>query len=559
MMGGPAVAGRRFRVPAVSRGLLACLVLLLLTGGLAGALGRTAPAPARLAGNATPTWPNLLRDATDLGPSTAPGVSLVATLRPGGTRPLARWAGRHGLRLVRSGMGSATLTGSAPALQAALHLAIHAYRSPAGTTFTAAAEAPAVPPGLRRAVRGLGRISGYTGVEPAAAITPRLVPQGGLTPNELLRAYNAVPLVRAGDGGQGQTVVFFEVDAYSPRSLEAFAAKFHLPPFQVTTVGGQAPGGDQVESDMDIETVHEIAPQAHLVYVNLLRFASSPQASFGSLFVAAAQQVAHAYPGAVWSASLLACETSFAAADAEALDSAVSAAEGHGTTFFAASGDAGGLDCTPHADWGVWPGAAGEGVGIPAALPSVTGVGGTTLSVSAAGDYVGERTWTAPTMSQGTGGGVSRLIARPSYQTGPGVAASGVPPRFREVPDVSADADNALSGTAIISAGASSSGNPDTATAGGGTSLATPIWAALTALMNTYLEQHGGHAVGFINPILYHFLANPPRFPAFHDVTVGANDFWSAGPGYDMVTGVGSPDTANLTQDLLELQKGGHS
>jgi kumamolisin len=528
--------------------------VLTMAGAAAGwsaSAGGAAPATAA----ARPaTWANLLAAASDLGPSRAAGLSLLTDLSPHGASKLRDWAASHDLRVDDVAHRSATLTGSAAALDAALGVSVDRFETPGGTTFTASTTDPEVPSALQSAVRGLGRISTYDPVRPAVAVAPDFVPAGGLTPAETLRAYNATPLTSSGIDGAGQTVVFFEVDAFDQASLDDYAAKFHLPAFRVAVDGGMSRSADEVESDMDIETVHGLAPQAKLVYVNLAAFAPSPNASFGATFVAAAQQVSRTYPGAVWSASLSACETQFTGADLEAFDATISAAESHGTTFYASSGDSGGLDCTPSADWGVWPGDAGRGVGIPAALPFVTGVGGTTLSVTATGDYVGETTWTQPSMSQGTGGGVSRFIPRPGYQSGPGVSAS-----HREVPDVSADADNNASGTAIISVGASSNHNPDTATAGGGTSLATPIWAALTALMDGYLERHGGHAIGFINPVLYQFLTHSPQFPPFHDITRGSNDFYSSRPGYDAVTGVGSPNTANLTQDLLAAQKASRS
>ena len=89
---------------------------------------------------------------------------------------------------------------------------------------------------------------------------------------------------------------------------------------------------------------------------------------------------------------------------------------------------------------------------------------------------------------------------------------------------------------------------------GGGTSLAAPVWAGLTALINDFLQQHGGNPVGDLNPLLYRIANQAPR-PAFRDITQGANAVARAGPGYDLTTGLGTPDVENLTKDLFVLQK----
>ena len=88
---------------------------------------------------------------------------------------------------------------------------------------------------------------------------------------------------------------------------------------------------------------------------------------------------------------------------------------------------------------------------------------------------------------------------------------------------------------------------------GGGTSQSAPIWAGLAAVMNQYLIANGGHAIGDLNPLLYRIAAGA-MLPAFRDVTLGGNAVDSAGPGYDLVTGLGTPDVDNLVRNLLVLQ-----
>ena len=89
--------------------------------------------------------------------------------------------------------------------------------------------------------------------------------------------------------------------------------------------------------------------------------------------------------------------------------------------------------------------------------------------------------------------------------------------------------------------------------AAGGTSLATPEWAAMTALIDQHLRSAGRKPAGFANPLLYQLYRSSPRYRPFHDVTVGSNDYYPAGPGYDMVTGLGTPDAWNLARDLAPL------
>lgn len=349
--------------------------------------------------------------------------------------------------------------------------------------------------------------------------------------------------------------MFFEVDGYSPKDLGTYAAHFGLPQFadplpHLGALGLKAEG----ESAMDIEVAHAIAPDARLVYVDLLSFGgrdTSPASQFEQAF----STVMRRYPGAIWSISLGQCEDLFSSTDLKAVNHAVEAAELGGTTAFVASGDSGGLECLgAHDDI---PSIPAEGISFPGDLPNVTSVGGTTLDVTGSGSYVGETSWSEPLLSQGSTGGQSTLFTKPSWQSGPGVissysdgatcaAPSGT--YCREVPDVSADAAP-TTGAAIRF--------KSTWLTNGGTSLAAPEWAAFTALTDEYLRSVGDRPVGFANPLLYKLANGPRRFPPFHGVAAGANDFYPVTSGYNMVTGLGTPDVWNLTRDLVPLLKGG--
>jgi kumamolisin len=89
---------------------------------------------------------------------------------------------------------------------------------------------------------------------------------------------------------------------------------------------------------------------------------------------------------------------------------------------------------------------------------------------------------------------------------------------------------------------------------GGGTSQSAPIWAGLAAVMNQYLVASGGDLLGDLNPYLYRMAIGAP-FPAFRDIVLGGNAVDSAGPGYDLVSGLGTPDVDNMVRNLLILQR----
>ena len=91
---------------------------------------------------------------------------------------------------------------------------------------------------------------------------------------------------------------------------------------------------------------------------------------------------------------------------------------------------------------------------------------------------------------------------------------------------------------------------------GGGTSQSAPIWAGITALINQYLQQQGLKPAGFLNPALYKIANSTSAQPALYDVTKGTNLYYPATPGYDMATGLGTPDAWALAQDLAAYQQG---
>jgi kumamolisin len=294
---------------------------------------------------------------------------------------------------------------------------------------------------------------------------------------------------------------------------------------------------------MDLEVAHAIAPDAQTVVVNARSTVQGDGAyvKIGQLF----DTVDRRFPGAVWSLSIgWGCDALVRAADLAPVQTALGNAQVHGTSAFDASGDTGGLECKGGEDWSSPPGPADIGLDAVASIPAMTSVGGTTLSTDEDGRWLGEEAWVDSPLSQGTSGGVSGLFDRPAWQQRLSIQRDVN--RHRLAPDVSAVADPST-GVRIVF------GRQELI--GAGTSQAAPIWAALTVLMNEFLRAHGGTTLGSLNPMVYRVAAGA-NLPGFRDVAYGGNAVDLAQPGYDLVTGLGSPNVDYLARDLLDVQRG---
>jgi kumamolisin len=487
----------------------------------------------------------LLASSTDLGPSRDDSAQLTVTL-PDAARPasLIEWASAHGIRVRwRPGDAWAIVAGAAQDVATAFEVPVNDYRGRKGQVFYASPQQPSVPEPLRGVVTELGRILGYTPHHEATpGFLPLDVPFQGLRPNALLEAYNANPLAAAGFTGKGTTIVFFSFSGYDQDDLDTFADSSGLPRFTPVLVGGQ-PGPPGAETAMDLEVAHAIAPDAQKVVVNARPTVEGDGAyeKIGQMFESADRQ----FPGAVWSLSIgWGCDALIRAADLAPAEAALATAQKHGTSAFDASGDTGGLECKGGDEWSAPPGPDDVGLDAISSLPAMTSVGGTTLSTDEHGGWMAERAWVDSPLSQGTSGGVSALFARPAWQSALSVERDI---RHRRLaPDVAAVADP-FTGVRIVF------GQQELV--GAGTSQAAPIWAALTVLMNQYLLAHGGQPLGNINPLLYRVAAGANR-PAFRDISFGGNAVDISQPGYDVVTGLGSPNVDYLVGDLLDIQKG---
>jgi kumamolisin len=492
-------------------------------------------------------YANLLASSTDLGPSRLEHAQLTVGLRgPARPEPLMTWAASKRLAVRwQPGEQWAVVEGAPPDVAEAFDVPVHDYRGMQGQVFYASAQQPEVPAAVLNTVSDLGRILGYTPHREARpAMIPLDVPGQGLTPNALLTAYNANPIAAAGITGQGQTIVFFAFSGYDQGDLDDFAAMSGLPPLKPILVGGQ-PSESRAETVMDLEVAHAIAPDARMVVINARPTLDGGRTyeRIAEMFDSANQQ----FPGAVWSLSIgWGCDALITATDLKPVQSALERAHANGTSVFDASGDTGGLECKGGTNWASPPGPDDVGLDAISSLPGVTSVGGTTLSTDANGQWLAEQAWIDSPLSQGTSGGVSKLFPRPVWQRRLTIDRDAGKRQRRLTPDVSALADP-FTGVRIRF--------DQQDLVGAGTSQAAPIWAGLTALMNQYLLVNGGRRLGDINPLLYRVAAGA-NSPGFRDVTLGGNAVDVAIPGYDLVTGLGSPNVELLARDFLDIQRG---
>lgn len=376
----------------------------------------------------------------------------------------------------------------------------------------------------------------------ASARSGRVMP-GGFSPQAVQRAYGVSRLLRKGIDGRGETVVLPETivppvgagDSNIHQSLAAFDKRYHLPPVKLTItrlVGYTAnPAMAMFEEVMDAEAVHTIAPGATIavMLVPIRRVQPSGLGGLGALMRAAAQRgnvVSYSYPE---------CGC-LSAGQRASLNRALRYARDRHVSIFASSGDTGVLG------WGLR-----YGVMAPGDNPLITGVGGTTLAAGRDGAY-SETAWGEdldhPTSTgarlSASGGGISTRYRRPGYQHG--LPAIG---DHRGVPDVAAMSTPGM--TMVIAKNGHVGSTP-----GGGTSLSSPLWAGIAALA----DQEAHRQLGFLNDGLYRIGHSAMYHRAFHDITTGSNTVtmpsgkqitgYSASPGWDPVTGWGSPDAQVL-------------
>ena len=475
-----------------------------------------------------------------------------------------RYLARHGLSVSAEGILTRTYAGSVAAASQAFGTPVMVYRQD-GALFRAPALRPSLPRGLARRVSSIDGLSSRPiahplAGHPAAAATlkscagaSQLQALGrGYQPAQFASpgGYDFQSLLDAGHGGQADTLALIEFSNYTPSNVAAYQACYGttVPITDVPVNGGTTDRSGAGEVQLDEEVAATAAPGLSHIYTYIAP--NDGSTSWGSLIDSIIEDQPTTHTNVV-SISWGDCEYPALFPSMRSDDTEFQLAKAAGLTVVAASGDTGSDDCGP--------GSHTYRVDYPSSSPYVTGVGGTSLHLGTTGSSH-ETTWGHPDSDSGTGGGggASILYPMPSWQSAPGVisadthstcgAANDQP--CREVPDVSFDA-NPLTGYIIYSGGKWR--------LFGGTSAGAPLLAAIIADADSYSIAHGGGRMGgSANPFFYAHAGAP----LFRDITLGSNNIYGlpglypATPGYDMATGLGAPDGAQLAQLLLADTQG---
>ena len=432
------------------------------------------------------------------------------------------FAAAHGLQVVAEDRGRrmVKLGGTVRAMNEAFGVTLHRYEHGSGA-YRGRTGALTIPADLEAVVQGVFGLDN----RPQAKAHFRLrKKKPGIHAQATSQSYSPLQVAKAyefptGVTGTGQCIAVIELGGgYQSTDLTSFFSNLGISAPTVTAVSvdgaTNAPSGDSNgpdgEVELDIEVAGAVAPGAEVAAY----FAPNTDQGFIDAVTAAVHD-AKLKPSVV-SISWGGPESSWTEQSRDALNSACEDASTMGVTVLAASGDNGSSDGdasgTPTVDF-------------PASSPYVLGCGGTKLKITGT-SISSEQAWNELSAGEGaTGGGVSEVFALPSYQQSANVPKA--PNGFvgRGVPDVAGDADPESGYNVVVDGGQ---------TVIGGTSAVAPLWAGLLALVNQSL----GTNAGYVNPLLYAAKAGA----GFHDVTSGSNGQYSAGPGWDACTGLGSPN-----------------
>ncbi len=526
---------------------------------------------------------------------------------------VSAWLQSQGMTVtgIANGRNQMFFQGTAAQIQAALHTQIHNYLVD-GEMHWANATEPSVPAALADIVLGFQNLHNFN-PKPRARFhrveshfTSALSGNHFLSPGDFATIYDVKGLYTAGMTGSGQSIAIIGQSTVNATDLSHFRSAASLSAKAVTmtlvpsTGTGTRCAGDEGESDLDLEWSGGVAQNAQVifVYVGLLTgetCANRTNSVWNSLQYAIDHNLAP-----VVSTSYGYCESGLGLSFVDQVQGWVQQANSQGQSVIAASGDSGAADCDPNnTDPNGTSATGGFAVDVPAAIPEVTGAGGTeffgdnttgadapywegttgtTDVISSALEYIPEEGWNDTTLALANGGGLSAsgggasiYFLKPTWQTGTGVPADGK----RDVPDIAVNASPNHDGYLFCSEDGPNNTIVATCTSGfrdsstdldvvGGTSAAAPTFAGIIALINQDQGNVPPAGLGEINPTLYALAASNPT--AFHDATTGNNIVpctqgstscpttapfqfgFPAGTGYDQVTGLGSVDALVLAQ-----------
>ena len=442
---------------------------------------------------------------------------------------IEKFAHENGLTVVERHNASRRLVllGPASAIQKAFGTQLAHYEAPGGIQYRGRTGSITLPEEIRSSVMAVLGLDNRPVAKPhfrrrSAGVKPRAAggPDGSFTPPQLAQLYN----FPAGLTGAGQTIAIVELGGgFSTTDLTTYFGNLQIPAPNVSAVsvdnGANTPGSDaDGEVMLDIEVAGAVAPAAQIA----VYFAPNTDQGFHDA-IAQAVHDATRKPSIV-SISWGGPEDGWTQQARDAMNAALQDAGALGVTVTVAAGDDGSTDGVNDAS---------AHVDFPASSPFCLACGGTAVQASN-GKITNEQVWNELANQEGaTGGGVSAIFPLPAYQQGANVPKQ-VNTGFvgRGVPDVAGDADP-TTGYQVLVDGQN--------TVIGGTSAVAPLWAGLVALLNQQL----GQPVGFLNTVIYQ-----TGGAGFNDITQGNNGAYSAGPGWDACTGLGSPNGTALLQAL---------
>ncbi|MGP0027338.1 MAG: S8 family serine peptidase [Streptosporangiaceae bacterium] len=501
----------------------------------------------------------------------APRRTARRTARPEGpAQPWGAGPAARGKRLIRLAALTAALAlpaagiaaasapaGTAPSATRIRHLGAATTITSAAAFRTAAGATAPIPAVAGEPVIRLGSPDPLSTAQCLSAVKLRCY-----SPVQYRVAYDLGPLYSAGITGKDRTIVI--VDSFgSPtigHDLQVFDKQWGLPNPTLDTLvypklpkfrpGDATMDGWAEETTLDVEYAHAIAPGAKILLVQTPTAETEGVAGFPDMMKAEQWVIDHNL-GDVISQSFGATEDTFPGFgnsndSLRGLRYAFANAARQHVTVLAASGDSGATN--DEADGAtLYPYRA---VSWPSSDPLVTSVGGTQLLLAQDGNRIQpDRVW--DDTYGASGGGVSSVFARPSYQDG----VTAVVGNWRGTPDISMPA--AVTGGCWVYESFEPSG------AGweilGGTSEATPIFAGIVALA----DQVAGHRLGNINPALYTLgglsqVSSDASRTGIVDVTSGSNSYgrvagYTATPGYDLASGWGTIDAARFVPALARV------
>ena len=446
-------------------------------------------------------------------------------------RAVADWAVSQGLTVEPMGAGRAMVIarGTTKQLAAAFetHFARVQYR---GEEHTAATEAPSLPAAVDARVHGVHGLQTHLHPRKHLTVNPINIADGSppFLPDDILKAYN---VASTGLDGSGQTIGII-IDSLPLTSDITHYWTYNGVPqtldrYSTVNVNGRAPGPRAGEETLDVQWASGIASGARIVVYNCgdLNYSNDAVARVLDDLQSGAQPDLHQVSISFGAGEL----TGETRSDVNAVHALFTSISAYGVTIFCSSGDEGAYG---NADTG----GRIEAV-YPASDTAAVGVGGTALYLNANSSRQGEDGWSLATTTtrrhDSSGGGISVFFARPSWQVGNGVRADAM----RQVPDVSLAGDPATGYYVYFSGKVEQDG---------GTSVGTPAWAGMCALINQARAAKGLPAISNFNAAVYPLLGTG----SFYDITTGTDGVYSCTAGYDLLTGIGTPNFGTLVQQL---------